>query len=337
VTLSAQLNSLEQLPRLKPYVSDAPSLHAMISAWQLVPSSRNRIADPSLWPVDYSAFVSKDTARARWRCFDPARALTTAQFRGDVLTCAATRVPAALPAVPTPATRAARPMPEELTDVSAASPCNEQEHASPAPCRAQGTTSFTVADADGNVVAVTQTLGTWGGNFYVTPGLGFLYNDKLLSYGTDAQAYGARLPYARHGSSLAPTLVFRGTGAARTPWFAVGAAGNAWINAAVYQAVVGAIDFGLDPQRALELPRFLPTQRPAAAGAANAREFVVEIEDGTSPGVMQQLRAMGHRFNVISLPGELRMGYGAMVMIGADGVTAGADPRRAGAAGAVRE
>ena len=48
-------------------------------------------------------------------------------------------------------------------------------------CRSTGTTSFAVADADGNMVAVTQTLGTWGGNFYVTPGLGFLYNDKLNS------------------------------------------------------------------------------------------------------------------------------------------------------------
>ena len=37
----------------------------------------------------------------------------------------------------------------------------------------------------------------------------------------------------------------------------------------------------------------------------------------------------------ISLRGELRMGYGAAVSIDARTATAGADPRRAGAAGAI--
>src|SRR5690606_41397901 len=52
-----------------------PSLHAMLAAWKLVPSTRGRIADPGLWPVDVTPFTSKDTAAARWRCFDPNRAL----------------------------------------------------------------------------------------------------------------------------------------------------------------------------------------------------------------------------------------------------------------------
>src|SRR4029078_8066913 len=59
-------------------------------------------------------------------------------------------------------------------------------------CHQTGTTAFAVADADGNVVAATQTLGTWGGSFYITPGLGFLYNDKVTSYGRDASAFGSR-------------------------------------------------------------------------------------------------------------------------------------------------
>jgi gamma-glutamyltranspeptidase len=211
--------------------------------------------------------------------------------------------------------------------------CADLVHAEGSDCRAQGTTAFTVGDADGNLVSVTQTLGTWGGNFYVSPGLGFLYNDKLTSYGTDPNAYGARLPYARHGSTLAPTIVFRGAGAAKRPWFAVGAAGNAWINAAVYQAVVGMGDLGLGPQRALELPRFLPGQRAGAPGGA--REAVIDLEDGYSPDVVAALRAMGYRFELVSLKGELRMGYGAAVQIDGDRIRGGGDPRRAGAAGAI--
>jgi gamma-glutamyltranspeptidase / glutathione hydrolase len=188
-----------------------------------------------------------------------------------------------------------------------------------------------ITHADGNVVAVTQTLGTWGGNFYVAPGLGFIYNDKLTSYGTDPSQYGARLPYARHGSTLAPTIVFQGTGSAQRPVLAVGAAGNAWITSAVYETLVGVLDFGLTPQQALELPRFLPQGR----GSGPRREFVVEVEGGFAPAAMRRLREMGYSLNVISLAGEPRMGYCAAISLGKGTVTAGADPRRSGTAGAV--
>lgn len=325
VTLVSQLNMLEQIPALKRYTDDAGTLHAMISAWQLIPSTRNRVADPSLWPVNIEPFQNKDTAAARWKCFDPGHALSPTAFRGDTLRCDTPKSAGASSGESDP------PAPE----------CEGQpDHAEGAVCRPQGTTAFTVADADGNAVVVTQTLGTWGGNFYVSPGLGFIYNDKLTSYGTDPNAYGARLPYARHGSTLAPTIVMRGAGSERRPILTVAAAGNAWINAAVYETLIGVVDFGLSPQRALELPRFLPTQRGGGgfgpqAAAGGTREFVVDIEDGYDPGVIATLRSMGYRFNVISLKGELRMGYGAAITFGDGQVTAGGDPRRSGTAGAV--
>jgi len=45
---------------------------------------------------------------------------------------------------------------------------------------------------------------------------------------------------------------------------------------------------------------------------------------------------MGHNFQMISLRGEMRMGYGAAVMIREGKAVAGADPRRSGAAQAAR-
>ena len=346
--LAGQLNNLEQVGALKRYTDDAPTLHAMIAAWQLAPSARGRVADPSLWPVNTEPFTSKDTARVRWRCFDSSKAIPTTAFRGDTLQCGE-RAPTKSLGAPGEVRDSRGGVPgveraaagEDGVASSAAyaasvgearDDCAGLDHAAGSECRAQGTTAFTVGDADGNLVSVTQTLGTWGGNFYVSPGLGFLYNDKLTSYSTDPNSYGARLPYARHGSTLAPTVVFRGSGQQRKPWFAVGAAGNAWINAAVFQAVVGMSDFGLGPQRALELPRFLPGQR---AGVTGPREIVIDIEDGFSPDVIATLRNMGYRFDTISLRGELRMGYGAAVMIDGPRIRGGGDPRRSGTAGAV--
>jgi len=376
--LVARLNLLEQFPTPKLYTEDAATLHAALTAWFLVPSSRNRIADPSLWPVDIAPIVNRDTARVRWGCYNPDKALRPSDVRGDTLACLKASAPAGAKAGSGSPGNAGDGYSREsahrsegdqsTVDVASrtTSPCGEDHAREVDGCHAAGTTAFTVADNEGNAVAVTQTLGTWGGNFYVTPGLGFLSNDKLTSYGTDPTQYGSRLPFARHGSTLAPTIVFRGA----TPVLAVGAAGNAWITSAVYQATLGALDYGLDAQRALELPRFLPggggagapLALPAAAAAAAATPAVppggrgadpaaanapaaggaplaaynIQMEDGFSPDVIKRLRALGYDISFVSLRGEVREGYGAAITMSGKTVTAGADPRRAGAAGAIK-
>ena len=63
--------------------------------------------------------------------------------------------------------------------------------------------------------------------------------------------------------------------------------------------------------------------------------YVITIEDGFSPDVIKRLRELGYEFNLVSLKGELREGYGAAISLDGKKVTAGADPRRAGTAGAV--
>lgn len=315
VSLVAKLNLLNNFAPMKLYSEDPGSLHAMVEASKLQP--RSRMADPGLWPVDIDDAVDPIAAESRWTsCFDPGRALT----RDDVQSGAG-------------GTPACARQEEQVASVWFENDlsCQDTDEG----CRYTGTTAYAVADGDGNFVAVTQTLGTWGGNFYVTPGLGFPYNDKLRSYGSNPTGYGARLPYQRNGTSISPTLVFRGTGEEQRPLLAVGAAGNAWIGAAVYSVITGIIDGGLEPQQALELPRFLVSGRRGGGGGAEAA--VITAEDIIAPEVVRELRVRGHRFQMISLRGEMRMGYGAAVMITGDGeVVAGADPRRSGAARAAQ-
>ncbi|MGH7475633.1 MAG: gamma-glutamyltransferase [Longimicrobiales bacterium] len=316
-TLIAKLNLLEHHLEPRPYAEDAATLHAMIEAWKLQPSTRGKIADPGFWPVDVASVVAKDSAAARWRCFDPQRAFAPVAAAGAALDCAADGTP----------TTSSQPV---GLDAGAVQECAGRFAAGH--CHLSGTTAFVVADASGAIVSVTQTLGTWGGNFYVSPGLGFIYNDKLTSYALEPEAYGARRPGARHGSSISPTIIFRGTGATKQPLAGIGAAGNAWITAAVYQMAVAMIDYGLGPQETLEQPRFLPVSRASPLGG---RANVVLIESGIAPRVMRELEAIGHELRLISVEGELRMGYGAAVKLEGERAMAGGDPRRSGTAGAI--
>ncbi len=311
--LMAKLNLLEQFDDPKIYSEDSETLHAMIEAWKLMPSTSGHIADPGLWPVNLEPFISKDTAVARWSCFDPSQSSQPAA--PDSLPCEGL---------------------DELTASWGDGNLLDCEGHTPATggsgCRRTGTTAFAIADSNGNMISVTQTLGTWGGNFYVTPGLGFLYNDKLGSYSDNPESFNARIPFARNVTTISPTLVFEGTGEDKEPLLAVGAAGNSWITAAVYQVIAGVVDGDLSPQEALELPRFLPAGDRLPDGS---RGVVIQMESGYSPEVVQAMRALGHRLQIISRVGELRMGYGAAVMVTDEGVRAGADPRRSGAAGAI--
>jgi gamma-glutamyltranspeptidase / glutathione hydrolase len=194
----------------------------------------------------------------------------------------------------------------------------------------RGTTAFTVADAEGNMIAVTQTLSTWGGTFYVSDGLGFLYNNHLRVGGGGAP--GRFLPLARSSSTSVPTLLFQGTATSASPGsprLAVAAAGNAWIPASVYDIILNVVDAGMPAQRAIEAPRFLIGRDPAETAASR-----VQIEDRIPRAVLQDLMSRGHRFQKIGRKGEVRYGYAAAVVIDSKtGVLQGAaEPRRSHAA-----
>ena len=196
----------------------------------------------------------------------------------------------------------------------------------------RGTTAFAVADADGNMIAVTQTLSTWGGTFYVSDGLGFLYNNHLRFGGS---APGRFLPLARSSSTSVPTLVFKAQGASTalgSPRLAVGAAGNNWIPASVYDIILNVIDGGMDAQRAIEAPRLLVVRDPADPAASR-----VQIEDRIPRSILVDLTARGHRFQKIGRKGEVRYGYAAAAVVDVDRrqVQGGAEPRRSHAAVAV--
>ncbi|HUU34918.1 MAG TPA: gamma-glutamyltransferase, partial [Vicinamibacterales bacterium] len=195
----------------------------------------------------------------------------------------------------------------------------------------RGTTAFAVGDAEGNLIAVTQTLSTWGGTFYVSKGLGFLYNNHLRSTRTTPGAFGSLVPLMRSSTGTVPTLVFAETPGGLVPRLAVGCAGNAWIPLTVYNVITSVIDGGLGAQAAIEAPRFLPGRDPGDSFERGAR---IEIEDRFPRPVLDDLQARGHLFHKIGRKGEVRYGYASAVLVdvAAGTIEGGAEPRRSHAA-----
>jgi gamma-glutamyltranspeptidase len=199
----------------------------------------------------------------------------------------------------------------------------------------RGTTAFAIGDGAGNVIVLTQTLSTWGGSFYVSRGLGFLYNNHLRGYRAVRGAYGQLLPLMRSSSTSAPTLVCEDVNGVLKPRLAVGAAGNAWITASVFGIILGHVDGGLGAQAAIEAPRLLVGRDPADPAGLTP---LVQIEDRFPAPVLDDLTARGHRFQPIGRKGEMRYGFAAVLEFDqtTGRIEAGVEPRRSHHAVAVQ-
>ncbi|HWS75019.1 MAG TPA: gamma-glutamyltransferase family protein [Quisquiliibacterium sp.] len=115
------------------------------------------------------------------------------------------------------------------------------------------TTHICVADASGACVTLTHSLGSSSG--VVTDGLGFMYNNCMMVFDPRPGRPGSLAPGKARFSALSPTIVFRGD----APFFLVGAPGGTTITMGNLQAILNAVDFGMDAQQAVSAPRFCAT------------------------------------------------------------------------------
>ena len=138
------------------------------------------------------------------------------------------------------------------------------------------TTHITIADAEGMVVALTQTLGPTMGSKVVTPGLGFLYASTLGGY------LGRMEPGQRASSYISPFMVLQDGELV----LALGAAGGARIVSGVVQVISRVIDDGLTLAEALEAPR-VHMNRDGRLDAETSPVI------GWTPAQLDDIRALG--------------------------------------------
>ncbi|MCC7041350.1 MAG: gamma-glutamyltransferase [Burkholderiales bacterium] len=112
------------------------------------------------------------------------------------------------------------------------------------------TTQVCSADAAGNVVSLTHSLGTPSG--VITAGLGFMYNGAMSVFDPRPGTPQSIAPGKRRYTAIAPALVTRDG----VPLLAIGAPGGAHITNALVQGIVNVLDFGMTIGEAVAAPRF---------------------------------------------------------------------------------
>ena len=189
-----------------------------------------------------------------------------------------------------------------------------------------GTSHISIADRAGNTLAMTTTIEAGFGSRVMVgdparPG-GFLLNNQLTDFSfAPADAQGRPVanrvePSKRPRSSMSPTLVFdKATGELL---MSTGSPGGALIIHFTAKTLLGALNGGLGPQAAIDLPNFGSLGGPLL------------LEAGRFPaGTVQALQALGHIVSETPMPSGLQalqrgVRDGQPVWLG------GADPRREG-------
>lgn len=185
------------------------------------------------------------------------------------------------------------------------------------------TTSFSIADKEGNMVAVTQTINGFFGSMIAVPGYGFVMNNEMDDFAKDPESVNCVEPGKRPLSSMSPTMLLKEDGSA---FMTIGSPGATRIFPTLVQVISHVVDHGMDIQEAIDTCRIYD----------NGTDDGISYESsGTNPisaETIEQLKAMGHN---VTDKGEWQLFFGGVqgIVYQDDGtLRGGADPRRDGKA-----
>jgi gamma-glutamyltranspeptidase/glutathione hydrolase len=178
-----------------------------------------------------------------------------------------------------------------------------------------GTTHLSIVDHRGNAVALTATVESFFGSQRMAAG--FFLNNELTDFSLVPSRNGkpvanAVAPGKRPRSSMSPTILLRLDG---TFEMAVGSPGGSAIIAYVAKTIIGAVDWGLTPQQAIDLPNLI-------AAGPQVRSEMQRLD----PTLAAELTKRGW---VLQPVAQENSGLHAIRAAPA-GLVGGADPRREG-------
>ncbi|HEX5886857.1 MAG TPA: gamma-glutamyltransferase family protein [Pyrinomonadaceae bacterium] len=290
------LNMLEGFDLKKMGHNSVSYIHTLTEALKLGMADRDRYyGDPNFVKIPMAELLSKDYAALRRPLIDERQA-SLAQQPGDPLNMKAVLASA-------------------VQTIGRASALPEIE-------RANDTTCVNVIDKDGNLFSATPS-GAWL-PAVVAGDTGVLMGQRLQSSLTDPNSPNVVAPGKRPRITLTPTLVLK----RGEPYMVLSTPGGDNQDQALLQVLLNVIEFEMNPQEAVEAPRF-DTQHYVSS--FDDHEFLpgsLNVESRVNLKTIQELSQKGHKVKVQGEWGTLSAPT-VVIYDPKNGVaSAGADPRR---------
>jgi gamma-glutamyltranspeptidase/glutathione hydrolase len=195
---------------------------------------------------------------------------------------------------------------EELRKKINPSKAGAVEPGDPWPYESEETTALTVADKDGNMVAVNQTNVNSFGSGIVIPNTGILMNNAMYGLNPRPGTANSIDGRKRRIQNVCPVIVLKDGEA----YMALGAPGGRNIQISVAQAIHHVIDYGMGIQDAVDAPRV-------------SRETDTVYLDSRFPGeTYKRMVEMGHDVSYVD-PEVKSWGRPVGVLRGSDGMLHG--------------
>lgn len=182
-----------------------------------------------------------------------------------------------------------------------------------------GTVYLCAADGDGMMVSLIESNYMGFGSGVMGGSTGIMLQNRGAYFSLDPAHPNALAPRSRTLHTLMPGMMLR-DGVAEIAFGAMGGDGQPQT---MVQIVQGVVDDGLDPQAAVDQPRFVVETEGAGLPLGP-----VSIEsDGVDAATADALRALGHEVTLVE-PKTPMMGWAQMIRRRPDGsYEGGADPR----------
>src|SRR5215472_19148643 len=269
----------------KSKAGSATAYHYLAEVMRRFYADRNEyLGDPDFVKNPVAAMLDPAYIRARRASIDPVFATASDQIRpGLPSSCGNTKINSS------GAKAAPMTVQSLMSDLKVRPPVTQLTCLPPA-AEGSDTTHYSIADEQGNVVAVTYTLNAGYGSKVTVLGAGFLLNDEMDDFAAkpgspnlfglvqgEANAIG---PGRRPLSSMVPTIVLKDG----KPFLVLGAPGGSTIITAVLQVMLNVMDFGMNVQDAIDFPRIHHQWKPDSLG----------FERGISPDTIELLKKSGH-------------------------------------------
>lgn len=195
------------------------------------------------------------------------------------------------------------------------------------PPASSDTVYFSVVDAQGNACSFINSNYMGFGTGIVPRGWGFSLQNRGHNFSLDPQHPNALAPGKRPYHTIIPAIATRAADDALYASF--GVMGGFMQPQGHMQVVVGLADDGLDPQAALDRPRFCIEAESGSLHAAR-----VALEEGILVRALSALADMGHALRPVSGMGRVLFGRGQIIRRDpSTGVLwGGSDPRADGCA-----